>query len=454
MTSMIKKPEGAPVDVIAHDVTPLTVNTDTRAYSRLGWLVVLVGVVGFLVWACFAPLDKGVPMSGFVAKEGNRKSIQFLTGGTVQDILVKDGDLVKAGQVLVRMNSVQADSALQISMAQYLTQRVTEARLTAELTGARSIPFPTKIKEYKDDPRVQEHMSLQQQLFSARQLALQSELSGMEQSIAGLEAQSRGVEAARAAKTEQQLILKEQVDNSRELATQGYVPRTRLLELQRAYAQLAGEIAEDTGNIARSRSQAAELKLRRVQRTQEYQKEVRSQLSDVQKEADALEARIKAQKYEVASVEVKAPVDGIVVGSSVFTKGGVVSPGARMMDLVPVDDALVVEGSLPVNLVDRVHTGLPVELIFSAFNSNRTPHIAGKVIQVAADRTVEERTGAAFYKVRARVTPEGAKLLADKKLVVIPGMPVEMFVKTGERTMMSYLLKPVFDRAKTSMTEE
>ena len=454
MTSIIKKPEEAPVEVIAHDVEPLTVNTDTKVYSRAGWLIVLVGVVGFLVWACFAPLDKGVPMSGFVAKEGNRKSIQFLSGGTVQDILVKDGDLVKAGQVLVRMNSVQADSALQISMSQYLTQRITEARLTAELTGARSMAFPSKINAYKDDARVQENMSLQQQLFSSRQLAVQSELSGMEQSISGLEAQARGLEAARAAKMEQQSILREQVDNSRELATQGYVPRTRLLELQRAYAQLTGEIAEDTGNIARSRSQAAEFKLRRVQRTQEYQKEVRSQLSDIQKEADALEARIKAQSYEVASVEVKAPVDGIVVGSSVFTKGGVVSPGARMMDLVPVDDALVVEGSLPVNLVDRVHAGLPVELIFSAFNSNRTPHIAGTVIQVAADRTVEERTGAAFYKVRARVTPQGAKLLADKKLVVIPGMPVEMFVKTGERTMMSYLLKPVFDRAKTSMTEE
>jgi protease secretion system membrane fusion protein len=124
------------------------------------------------------------------------------------------------------------------------------------------------------------------------------------------------------------------------------------------------------------------------------------------------------------------------------------------MEIVPTDDALVVEGQLAVNLVDRVHAGMPVDLILSAFNTNKTPHIPGQVIQVAADRTVDERTGNPYYKIRAKVTPEGAKLIAAHKLQVLPGMPVDLFVKTGERTMMSYLLKPIFDRAKTSMSEE
>jgi protease secretion system membrane fusion protein len=125
-----------------------------------------------------------------------------------------------------------------------------------------------------------------------------------------------------------------------------------------------------------------------------------------------------------------------------------------MMDIVPSDDPLVVEGQLPVNMIDRVHTGLPVELIFSAFNSHSTPHIPGQVEQVSADRTVDERTGNAYYKVRVKVTPAGSKLISQHKLVVQSGMPVELFVKTGERTMMNYLLKPIFDRAKTSMSEE
>ncbi|RJG27323.1 HlyD family efflux transporter periplasmic adaptor subunit, partial [Massilia cavernae] len=150
----------------------------------------------------------------------------------------------------------------------------------------------------------------------------------------------------------------------------------------------------------------------------------------------------------------QAPVDGTVVGLAVFTQGGVVSPGFRMMDIVPSGDALVAEGRLPVNLVDKVHAGLPVELIFSAFNTNTTPHIPGEVTHVSADRSVDERTGEPFYKVRVKVTDAGAKLIATKKLDVQPGMPVELFVKTGERTMMNYLIKPIIDRAQTSMSED
>jgi protease secretion system membrane fusion protein len=191
-----------------------------------------------------------------------------------------------------------------------------------------------------------------------------------------------------------------------------------------------------------------------VQRTQEYQREVRTQLSEVRKEAEALSSRIGAQALQVANTEVKAPADGIVVGSNVFTRGAVVGSGVNLMEIVPTKDALIVEGQLPVNLVDKVHVGLPVELVFSAFNTNKTPHIPGEVVLVAADRTVDERTGNAYYKVRARVTPEGAKLIAAQKLDIVPGMPAELFVKTGERSMMSYLLKPVLDRAHTALSEE
>jgi protease secretion system membrane fusion protein len=197
-----------------------------------------------------------------------------------------------------------------------------------------------------------------------------------------------------------------------------------------------------------------ELTLRKSQRMQDYQKEVRSQLSDTQREAEALEAKLDAQKQDLANVEVKAPVDGTVVNLAVFTQGGVVGSGAKMMDIVPSDDPLIVEGVLPVNLIDKVHAGLKVEMMFIAFNTNRTPHIEGEVEQVAADRTVDEKTGQGFYKVRVKVTPKGAKLIAEHHLNIIPGMPVELLVKTGERTMMNYLLKPVFDRAKSSMSEE
>jgi protease secretion system membrane fusion protein len=249
-------------------------------------------------------------------------------------------------------------------------------------------------------------------------------------------------------------FLKEQLTGMRDLAKEGYVARNRLLDLERTYAQLSGAISEDIGNIGRYRSQVMEMTLRRSQRAQDYQKEVRTQLSEVEKEAEALAARMEGQKYEVDNIDVKAPVGGTVTSLAVFTQGGVVPAGFKMMEIVPTDDPLVVEGNLAVNLVDRVHTGLKTELIFSAFNANKTPHIEGEVEQIAADRSVDERTGAPYYKVRVRVTPKGQKTLAEHKMDVRPGMPVELFVKTGERSMMSYLFKPIADRAHSALSEE
>jgi protease secretion system membrane fusion protein len=290
--------------------------------------------------------------------------------------------------------------------------------------------------------------------MNSRQSSLQSELGGVDESIAGLKIQVKSLQESLASKKEQQGFLKEQLGGMRDLAKDGYVARNRLLDLERTYAQIGGAMSEDIGNIGRTQRQVLELNLRKSQRMQDYQKEVGTQLADMQKEADALKARIDAQQFDLSNVEVKAPVAGTVVALAVFTKGGVVSPGFKMMDIVPTDDPLIVEGQLAVNLIDRVHPGLPTELIFSAFNANRTPHIPGQVEQVSADRTVDERTNNSYYKIRVRVTPEGAKMIAAHKLDIVSGMPVELFVKTGERTMASYLLKPLIDRAHSAMREE
>jgi protease secretion system membrane fusion protein len=441
-------------EVVTHEVVPVMVQTDARAYTRFGWLIVLAGFGGFLLWALFAPLDKGVPLSGVVTSESNRQAVQHLTGGTVREILVHEGSVVKAGQVLVRMNPVTAQSVTDISRGQYLTARATEARLIAERDGAKKVSFAAELLAKKDDPRAQEVMNLQSQLFTSRQSSLRDELAAYDQNIAGLKVQGSSTKDSLQSKKVQAGLLKEQLDGMRDLAKEGYVARNKLLELERTYAQVNGAISEDIGMLGRLQHQGMEFTLRRSQRVQDYQKEVRTVLTDIQKEAEALANRMDAQEYELANVDVKAPVDGIIVGLNVFTNGGVVPAGFRMMDIVPSGGALVVEGQLPVNLVDRVHSGLPVELMFSAFNTNKTPHIPGQVVNVAADRTVEERTGFAFYKVRVKVTPAGAQLIAKHKLVIQSGMPVDLFVKTGERTMMNYLLKPVFDRSKSSLSEE
>ena len=450
---LLQKKDAA-TEVITHDVTPLEVDTDHRAWSRLGWLIVIVGVIGFLLWAATAPLDKGVPMMGVVAAEGNRKAVQHQTGGTIQQILVHDGDVVKAGQTLVRMNAIVAQAAYDMTRAQYVAARATEARLLAERDGLPAIHFPDELTRQANDPKVSEAMSLQTQLLASRRASLQNEMSGLDENIAGLKSQIQGLQESRDSQKQQIGFLKEQLDGMRDLAKEGYIARNRLLELERTYAQLQGQVSEDIGNIGRAQRQVMELSMRKAQRQQDYQKEVRTTLADIQKETDAESARMRGQQFELANVDVKAPVDGTVVGLAVFTNGGVVPPGFKMMDIVPADDPLIVEAQLQINLIDKVHTGLETDLIFSAFNANRTPHIPGIVETVSADRTVDERTGNAFYKVRVKVSPKGAKMIAAHKMDIRPGMPVEAFVKTGERTMMSYLLKPVFDRAHSSMSEE
>lgn len=439
-------------DVSSRSEVLSEVNTNSKLHTRLGWWIIIAGLGGFIAWAIYAPLDKGVPMSGTVAVATSKKAIQHLTGGTVEDILVKEGAIVKTGDVLVRMNSVQAKVNAETARIQYSTARATEARLSAERDGKSTLTFSAELKNAMNDPRVASTMSLQQQLFSSRQSAIRSELSAFDENIAGLMLQKKGLEESREGKKQQLTFLKEQLDGIRDLSKDGYVARNRLLELERTYAQLNTAITEDTNNIGRSLSQISEIKLRKLQRTQEYQKEVRSQLSDVQREADGLANRLTGLEFDLNNALVKAPVDGTVVGMNIFTNGGVIGPGFRMMDVVPSDDPLIVEGQLPVHLIDKVHPNLKVELIFTAFNQNQTPHIPGIVTNVSADRLIDEKSGVPYYSVKAKVAPEGMKLISN--LQIRPGMPVDLFVKTGERTMMNYLLKPILDHLKMSMTEE
>ena len=434
------------------DIAASSIDTDLTKYIRLGWWIVIGGLGSFLLWASLAPLDKGVPLTGTVAVASSKKAIQHETGGTVEAILVKEGDIVKAGDVLVRMNNVQAGADAETARVQYIAARTMQARLEAERDGKIGVALPKEFANETKDARVLENISLQKQISSSRQAALRSELSAIDENIAGLISQMQGLEDSVTSKREQKALITEQLAGMRDLAKEGYMATNRVLESEQTLAGINANISADIGNINRSKSQVSELKMQKIQRNQEYQKEVRTQLSEAQKQADALQNQLKGLDRNVQNIDIKAPVAGTVVGLSVFTKGAVVAPGFKLMDIVPVEDSLVVEGHLPVHLVDKVYAGLPVSLIFTAFNQNKTPHIPGEVVNVSADRFIEEQTGQPYYKVTSKVAPEGAKMIYNLK--IRPGMPVDMFVKTGERTMMNYLLKPIFDHLKLSMSEE
>lgn len=440
--------------VVEHAPTDLShqVETDETLHTKLGWWIVLAGFGGFILWATFAPLDKGVPVPGTVTVASHLQAVQHQIGGIIDSILVKEGDHVAIGQVLVRMNDVQLKAQAEITRSQLYTARAVEARLLAERDGIKEITFPQDLLALQHDPRIASNIITQNQLFTSRQLALHHEIAALEENIAGSKMQLRGLEASRSSKNAQLKFLEEQLVNLRDLSQNGFVPRNRVLELERTYTQLTGEISAETGNIGRIQRQIAELEQRRIHRQQEYQKEVRQQLSDIKREVDSLSSRLSGQDFELANVEVKAPVDGIVVGMNVFTEGGVISPGFKLMDIVPSDDMLIITGQVPVHLIDRVHVDLPVDLIFSALNQKKTPNIPGTVTQVSADRLMDERSGLPFYNIKAKVTPEGIKKLTDQQIRA--GMPVEIFIKTGERSLMSYLFKPILDRVHSALSEE
>ena len=424
---------------------------DTR-YSRLGWLLMLGGFLGFLGWAALAPLDKGVAVSGKVMVSGHRKVVQHPSGGIVERIDVRDGDKVVAGQVLIRLKETPLLGQAQSLRSQFYGSLASEARLNAERDGALEVSFPTELTTLAAAPEVASNLALQRQLFDSRRQALLLDQQGIHESIAGAEAQLRGVRDSQASKVLQRTALTEQLQGLRELAREGFIPRNRLLDSERVYAQVLGSISEDYGRIGQLQRQVLEMRLKIRQLAEEYQKEVRTQLADTRVRTEDLRNRLASAEFELANSQLRAPVAGIVVGLDVFTEGGVIKPGQALMEIVPQGEPLLVEARVPVELADKVHPGLPVELMFSAFSQSTTPRVAGEVTLVSADRQVDERTDEPYYTLRAQVSDAGMAQLAG--LQIRPGMPVEAFVRTGERSMLNYLFKPLLDRTHMALVEE
>ncbi|MBJ9976771.1 HlyD family type I secretion periplasmic adaptor subunit [Pseudomonas sp. S75] len=434
----------------ADKVVPL--RDDARGPARVGRWLVLIGFGGFVLWAALAPLDKGVPVSGNVVVAGSRQAVQHPTGGVIERLNVRDGDRVQAGQVLIGLDPTQAQAQQGSLRVQYVNARATAARLLAERDGAASVTFDPDLLAEAATPWIASALETQRQLRASRAQALTLELAGLSESVAGAQASLSGLQGSLLGKQAQRQALQEQLRGLRGLARDGYIPRNRLLDSERLLAQIDGAVAEDQGNIGRTRRQVQELTLRASQRRQEFQNEVRQQLGEAQANAEELGNRLRSAEFELAHTQVRAPVAGTVVGLSVFTEGGVIARGQPLMEIVPDDAPLLVDARAPVELIDRLRPGLPVELLFVAFNQSTTPRVAGEVSLVSADRLLDDKTQQPYYQVRIKVSDEGARQLSS--LDIRPGMPVEAFVRSGERSLLNYLFKPLADRVHLALSEE
>ncbi|WP_208229613.1 HlyD family type I secretion periplasmic adaptor subunit [Brenneria izadpanahii] len=429
-------------------------SVDDSHFVRLGWLIVLVGVAGFLSWALLAPLDAGVPVEAKVVVSGNRKAVQPIVGGRVQRILVAEGDTVRQGQVLVMLEPNVAANQFDSLRFQFLSNLATENRLVAERDGLANIRFDKRLLQAEREGNLlaEEIIQAQQQLFDSRRSAQQATLDGLEATLLGLREQRDSLQRILQSRRDQRETFERQLAGQRTLADDGLLARNRLLESERQFLQLAGSVADDQGRLAQLQGQVREYQLRLIQQREDYQKELRTMLAETRTRTADLGSRLDSAQYDVANMQILAPTEGIVAGLAVFTQGGVVSAGDKLMDIVPLDQPLMVEGRLPVQEVDKVQTGQPVELAFDAFNRASTPKLAGTVKTVSADR-LEDPQGAPYYHVEISVDDlQNREALPGLQLQ--PGMPVTAFVKTGERTLMNYLLKPLRDRTRLALTEE
>jgi protease secretion system membrane fusion protein len=446
------------------EATAFLSDTDTPApqagvsrSSRLGRDGVWIlggGLATFFIWAALAPLDEGVPTQATVAIDTKRKAVQHLQGGIVREVLVREGDEVKEGQTLVRLDDAVSKANFEATRQRYLALRAMESRLQAEQAGRDRIEFGAELRAAAVDPLIARHMASQEQVFATRRLALRADLQAIEESIRGQEAAIQAYTGMLESRGAQRKLVQEQLGNISGLVKEGYAPRNQQLELERQVAEVTTAMTDLQGNVARGRQAIAELRQRAVSRQQDYRKETDSQLAEVAREVQSDEGKFKALRDELDRTVIKSPATGQVVGLAFQTVGGVIPPGQKLMDIVPEKESLLLEARIPPHLIDAVQPGLKTDVRFSAFAHSPQLVVEGEVKSVSADLLAEQTPQGvmSFFLARIQLTPEGMKGLGKHQIQ--PGMPAEVIIRTGERTVLTYLLHPLTRRVASSMKEQ
>lgn len=427
-------------------------SSDLGPAGRIGLWALSIGFGGFLLWAALAPLDEGVPSQGHVAIDTKRKSVQHLSGGIIKEVLVGEGDQVKEGQLLIKLDDAAAKANFESIRQRYLGLRAMQGRLLAEQAGQNGITFHPDLVAAAGDPLIKQQMTNQEQLLGSRRAALQADLQSIQESIQGQQGLSQAYEGMMVSRRNQSSLLNEELTNTRGLVKEGYVPRNRQLELERQVSESSTAIAELQGNTLRARSSMAELRQRAIARQQEYRKEVETQLADVTREVLSDAGKFLALQDDLMRTEIRSPADGQVVALAAQSVGGVIGPGQKVLDVVPANESLLLETRIQPHLINSVQAGMPVDVRFSSFAHSPQLVVQGKLVSVSGDLLTDPQNGMGYYLARVAVTPEGLKKLGKRQMQ--PGMPVEVVLRTGERSLLTYLLHPLTKRIAASMNEE
>jgi len=415
-------------------------SSDDSTVRKIGTIFIISTLLVLAVWAYLAPLDEAALATGVVMVKSHKKTLQHFDGGIVSQLLVKDGDVVEQGDLLVVLDGTEDKAQLEIARGQYIATASQLARYEAERDGKATVSYPLSLND-EIDPRVFQAKQSETQIFKARKSAYQGEIALLKQRVEQLLSKIEGLKGQRASK---QLLVSsygEEAKDLSELLEKGYTDKQRLRDVTRNHAVNTGEISALNAEMASSQIQINETKLEILQLEKKFQEEAVNKISELQTQLFDIEQRISAMNDKVVRIDIKAPVAGRVMGLSVHTLGGVILPGHPILDIVPQTEELVIDAQVSPMDIDRVSVGLVAEVRFSAFKQALTPVIEGKVINLSADSITDERTGMSHYQAQVELTAESAKKIANLDLV--PGMPVEVLIKTGERTVFEYLTKPV-----------
>lgn len=405
-------------------------------------LLVLVGVIG--VWSVQARIAGAVIASGMVQVENNRQVLQHPQGGVVGELMVKDGDIVSAGEVLLRFDDTQLRSELAIIEGQLFELLARKARLQAERDGLDTLlPSDALLAEAADDPSVQDLIDGQQRLFEARADTLRQSAEQIAEQIAQAGNQINGADAQLDALETQKTLIEMELKDTRILFEKGLTPASRVSALQREQARLLGEIGNLTARVAQLRGQIADLSIQRIALTTRLREEAISTLRDQQFQEVELVQRRLSTLETLSRTDLRAPVGGVVYDSRVFALQSVVSPAEPIMYIIPQDQPMVISARIDPIHVDEVHVGQEASLRFAAFDQRMTPEVFGRVTKLSADVFTDQVTGVSYYQIELVPSEEDMLKLGGQAL--LPGMPVEAFIKTTDRSPLNYLTKPLAD---------
>jgi HlyD family secretion protein len=429
--------------------TPTRRSIRRNILAGLTVFAILAGGVGG--WAGTTQLSGALIASGSVVVDSNVKKVQHPTGGVVGELRVRDGDRVKAGDIIARLDQTVTRANLAIITKGLDEFAARKARLAGERDAAKVIAFPDQLTKRANDPDVAQIMDGERRLFELRRTSRLGQKAQLREQAGQLNEEIVGMTAQQKAKKREIELITRELDGVRDLYKRNLVPLTRLTQLEREATRVEGELAQLIAAVAQTKGKIAETELKIIQIDQDLSSEVAKEMREIDgKIGEFVERKITAED-QLQRVDIRAPQDGTVFQLSVHTVGGVISPGDAIMLIVPDADSLTVEAKVNPQDIEQVQLQQKSVLRFSAFNAATTPQIDGKVSRISADITSDQRTGQSYYTIRISIPPEQLSRLGDVKLV--PGMPVECFIQTGERTVISYLLKPLRDQLMRTFRE-